>query len=58
MVAGGILFKVAAAPFHLWAPDVYQGAPTLVTAYISTHIKGGRLRCAHAVPDGGDEGTV
>ncbi|MCD6309091.1 MAG: NADH-quinone oxidoreductase subunit N [Candidatus Eremiobacteraeota bacterium] len=31
----GLGFKVAAAPFHMWAPDVYQGAPTPVTAFIS-----------------------
>lgn len=32
----GIGFKMAAAPFHMWAPDVYQGAPTPVTLFIST----------------------
>ena len=32
----GILFKMTAAPFHMWAPDVYQGAPTSVTLYFST----------------------
>ncbi|MBF0161344.1 MAG: NADH-quinone oxidoreductase subunit NuoN [Magnetococcales bacterium] len=31
----GISFKVAAAPFHMWAPDVYEGAPTPVTAFIA-----------------------
>ena len=31
----GLCFKLAAAPFHIWAPDVYEGAPTIVTAYIS-----------------------
>lgn len=31
----GLAFKVALAPFHLWAPDVYQGAPTPVTAFMS-----------------------
>lgn len=31
-----LLFKVAAAPFHMWSPDVYEGAPTPVTAYFST----------------------
>ena len=35
MVACGMLFKVAAVPFHLWTPDVYQGAPTPVTAFFS-----------------------
>lgn len=34
-VATGLFFKVAAAPFHQWAPDVYEGAPAPVAAYIS-----------------------
>jgi NADH-quinone oxidoreductase subunit N len=32
-------FKVAAVPFHMWAPDVYEGAPTTVTAFMSTGAK-------------------
>lgn len=32
-------FKVSAAPFHFWAPDVYQGSPTLITALMSTVVK-------------------
>lgn len=32
----GIAFKLAAAPFHMWAPDVYQGAPTSVTLFLSS----------------------
>jgi len=35
----GMAFKVSAAPFHFWAPDVYQGAPTSVTAYMATIVK-------------------
>ena len=35
-VAAGIAFKVSAAPFHMWTPDVYEGSPTPVTAYFST----------------------
>jgi NADH-quinone oxidoreductase subunit N len=35
MVFVGLSFKLAAAPFHMWAPDVYQGAPTPVTAFLS-----------------------
>lgn len=31
----GLSFKIAAAPYHMWAPDVYQGAPTPVTAFLS-----------------------
>ncbi len=32
-------FKVSAVPFHFWAPDVYQGSPTVVTAFMSTVVK-------------------
>lgn len=35
----GMLFKIAAAPFHFWAPDVYEGSPTLTTATMSTLVK-------------------
>lgn len=35
----GLLFKVSAAPFHFWAPDVYHGAPTLVTTFMATVVK-------------------
>ncbi|MEH7110388.1 MULTISPECIES: NADH-quinone oxidoreductase subunit NuoN [Bacillaceae] len=35
MILVGLAFKLAAAPFHMWAPDVYQGAPTPVTAFLS-----------------------
>lgn len=35
----GILFKVSAVPFHMWTPDVYQGAPSSITAFISTTAK-------------------
>ncbi len=35
----GFLFKVAAVPFHNWAPDVYEGSPTAVTAFMSTAAK-------------------
>ncbi len=34
-VAAGLAFKVSAAPFHMWTPDVYEGAPTPVTAFFS-----------------------
>ncbi|HEX5540051.1 MAG TPA: NADH-quinone oxidoreductase subunit NuoN [Micromonospora sp.] len=39
MLAIGLLFKVAAAPFHVWAPDVYQGAPTPITAFMAACTK-------------------
>src|SRR5205807_2695252 len=35
----GFGFKVAAVPFHMWAPDVYDGAPTPVTGYMATAVK-------------------
>lgn len=35
----GFLFKVSAAPFHMWTPDVYQGAPTTLTGFMSTASK-------------------
>lgn len=35
----GLLFKVAAAPLHMWAPDAYEGAPTPATAFLSTASK-------------------
>ena len=41
LVATGFGFKVAAVPFHGWAPDVYEGAPTPVTAFMSVGIKAG-----------------
>jgi len=38
-VAAGLLFKIAAVPFHQWAPDAYEGAPTPITAFISVGSK-------------------
>ncbi len=35
----GLLFKVSAVPFHFWAPDAYQGAPTSVTAFMASSVK-------------------
>ncbi len=35
----GLLFKIAAVPFHQWAPDAYEGAPTSVTAFMSVAVK-------------------
>ncbi len=37
--AVGLFFKISAAPFHMWAPDAYEGAPTSVTAYLSVGSK-------------------
>lgn len=35
----GLCFKVGAAPFHFWTPDVYEGSPALITAFMSTVVK-------------------
>jgi NADH-quinone oxidoreductase subunit N len=35
----GLVFKISAVPFHFWAPDVYTGSPTLVTAFMATVVK-------------------
>ncbi len=39
LVVAGIGFKIAAVPFHMWAPDVYEGAPTPITAFLSVGSK-------------------
>jgi NADH-quinone oxidoreductase subunit N len=39
MILIAMLFKVSAAPFHFWAPDVYEGSPTLITAMMATMAK-------------------
>src|SRR5262249_54986533 len=39
LVVGGMGFKIAAVPFHMWAPDVYEGAPTPGTAFLSVGSK-------------------
>lgn len=38
-VTAGVLFKIAAVPFHQWTPDAYEGAPTSITAYMSVAVK-------------------
>lgn len=60
LMAVGLLFKVGAVPFHAWTPDVYQGAPTPVTAWMSAATKiaafGALLRLAYVAF--GDETTA
>ncbi len=41
LILVGLGFKVAAAPFHMWTPDVYEGAPSAVTAFMSVGAKAG-----------------
>ena len=55
LLAIGLLFKVGAAPFHMWTPDVYQGAPTPVTGFMAAATKaaafGAILRLLYAGVD-------
>ena len=39
LIMVGLAFKISAVPFHFWAPDVYSGSPTSVTAFMSTVVK-------------------
>lgn len=43
LLVGGIGFKLTLVPFHMWAPDVYEGAPLPITAYLSVASKGAGL---------------
>lgn len=51
----GVLFKIGAAPFHAWSPDVYEGAPTPITAFMATATKAAAfaalLRAAPAIAE-------
>ena len=44
MVLAGFGYKISAVPFHFWTPDVYEGAPTTITAYLSVAQKLERLQ--------------
>src|SRR4030095_9780302 len=56
MLLVGFGFKISSVPFHMWAPDVYEGAPTTVTALIATGSKAGAfaalIRVLAVVPRG------
>jgi NADH-quinone oxidoreductase subunit N len=54
MVIGGLAFKLALFPVHGWAPDVYQGGPTPVTAFLSVVPKGAALVALLRIVDGMD----
>jgi NADH-quinone oxidoreductase subunit N len=54
MVVGGLAFKLALVPIHTWAPDVYQGSPTPVTAFLSVVPKGAALVVLLRMVDGMD----
>jgi NADH-quinone oxidoreductase subunit N len=49
MILAGLAFKVSAAPFHMWTPDVYEGAPTSVTAFMSAATKTAAMVVAYRV---------
>ncbi len=42
-ILAGLAFKVSAVPFHMWTPDVYEGAPTPVTAFLAMAPKAAAL---------------
>lgn len=62
LVLGGFAYKIAAVPFHFWSPDVYEGAPTPITAFLSVGPKAAGfavilrffhgLFISHQIPDG------
>lgn len=54
----GLGFKLALVPFHFWAPDVYQGAPTSITTYMATVIKAAAVLAALRVIWGGFSGFI
>jgi len=62
LVFAGLAYKIAAAPFQFWCPDVYQGAPTSVAAFLAVASKGAgfaaALRFVGAITGGGDGGVV
>ena len=63
MILAGLAFKVSAAPFHMWTPDVYQGAPTSVTAFMAAATKTAALVAmlrvlVTAFPDQADVWTI
>lgn len=53
LLVGGFGFKIAAAPFHMWSPDTYEGAPTPVTAFLSVGPKAAALAALVRVFVGG-----
>ena len=46
MIIAGLAFKASAAPFHMWTPDVYEGAPTPVTGFMAAATKAVALAVA------------
>jgi NADH-quinone oxidoreductase subunit N len=52
MIMAGLTFKLAIVPFHMWAPDVYEGAPTPITAFLSVGSKAAGLAAIVRIFDG------
>lgn len=52
MIIAGLIFKLAIVPFHMWAPDVYEGSPTPITAFLSVASKGAGLAAFVRLFDG------
>ncbi len=52
MIIAGLTFKLAIVPFHMWAPDVYEGAPTPITAFLSVGSKAAGLAAIVRIFDG------
>jgi NADH-quinone oxidoreductase subunit N len=57
MLLIGMLFKVSAAPFHFWTPDVYDGAPTVFTAFMSTIVKTAGFAAIYRLLEGSFSGA-
>lgn len=60
MMMFGLSFKVSAAPFHFWSPDVYEGSPSLITAFMATVVKTAGFAAFYklfTVAFGGNEGV-
>src|SRR5204862_6266803 len=64
LLAIGLAFKVGVVPFHQWVPDVYEGAPTAVTAFMSVAVKAAgfgallRILLTAGRPESGTWGTL
>lgn len=57
MIVAGLSFKCVAAPFHMWAPDVYEGAPTPITGFLSVASKAAGFAVLLRVLGAGADGT-
>jgi NADH-quinone oxidoreductase subunit N len=52
LILVGFLFKISAAPFHFWTPDVYEGAPTIFTMFMSTVVKAASFAALYQILSG------